>query len=136
MTAARQRRRRPRLDRRGARRRRHLAPRAGRGSRLGLLLAAPLGWLVIAYLGALFILLLNAFWAKDAFTGKVEPFNWSLAAFQTLVSNPVYRTIAMRTIGMAIARHDHRRAARVPDRLLHGPDRVAAERAACSSSRS
>jgi len=69
---------------------------------LGALLAAPLGWLVIAYLGALFILLLNAFWEKDAFTGQVEPFAWSLDAFVELFSNDVYRTIAIRTIGMAV----------------------------------
>jgi putative spermidine/putrescine transport system permease protein len=63
----------------------------------------PLGWLVIAYLGALFILLLNAFWTKDAFTGQVEPFSWTLASFQELFSNDVYRTVAIRTIGIAIA---------------------------------
>jgi putative spermidine/putrescine transport system permease protein len=69
---------------------------------LGVLLAGPVGWLVIAYLGSLFILLLNAFWAKDSFTGAVQPFNWSLDAFETITTNPVYRTIAIRTVGMAI----------------------------------
>jgi putative spermidine/putrescine transport system permease protein len=69
---------------------------------LGALLAGPLGWLAIAYLGALFILLLNAFWEKDPFTGQVEPFAWTLDAFVELATNPVYRTIALRTIGMAI----------------------------------
>jgi putative spermidine/putrescine transport system permease protein len=73
-----------------------------RGLQLGLLLIGPLGWLTIAYFGALFILLLNAFWAKDPFTGNVEPFNWSLNAIEDIVSNPVYRTIAIRTIGMAL----------------------------------
>jgi putative spermidine/putrescine transport system permease protein len=70
--------------------------------RLAALLVGPAGWLVIAYLGSLFILLLNAFWAKDPFTGAVKPFDWSLAAFQTIVNNPVYREIAIRTVGMAI----------------------------------
>ena len=74
-----------------------------RGLRLAGLLLTPLGWLVIAYLGALFILLLNAFWTKDAFTGQVEPFSWTLASFQELFSNDVYRTVAIRTIGVAIA---------------------------------
>ena len=69
---------------------------------LAALLATPVGWLAIAYLGSLFILLLNAFWAKDPFTGAVQPFNWSLDAFETIASNPVYRTIAIRTVGMAI----------------------------------
>ncbi len=68
---------------------------------IGALLAGPLGWLAIAYLGALVVLLLNAFWEKDAFTGRVEPFAWSLEAFVSLTSNEVYRTIALRTIGMA-----------------------------------
>lgn len=68
-----------------------------------LLLAGPVGWMVIAYLGSLFILLLGAFWEKDAFTGQVEPFAWSLDAFGSIVSNEVYRTIAVRTIGIAVA---------------------------------
>jgi putative spermidine/putrescine transport system permease protein len=69
---------------------------------IGLLLATPIGWLAIAYLGSLFILLLNAFWEKDAFTGNVQPFSWSLDAFYTLLDNEVYRIVAIRTIGMAI----------------------------------
>jgi putative spermidine/putrescine transport system permease protein len=69
---------------------------------LWLLLALPLFWLVIVYLGSLFILLLNAFWTSDSFTGKVNPFDWSLAAFEQIISNPVYRTIALRTVGMAL----------------------------------
>jgi putative spermidine/putrescine transport system permease protein len=89
-------------------------PRPGLGRRLatwlhrhprlqvGILLAPPLAWLVIAYFGALFILLLNAFWEKDAFTGQVEPFAWSLDAFRDLANNEVYRTIAIRTVAMAI----------------------------------
>jgi len=70
---------------------------------LGGLLLLPLGGLVVVYFGALFILLLNAFWSKDAFTGQVEPFSWTVAAFQELASNDVYRTVAVRTIGVAIA---------------------------------
>ena len=58
--------------------------------------------MVVIYLGALFILLLNAFWAKDPFTGQVQPFNWSLAAFQTIFTSPVYMTIALRTVSVAI----------------------------------
>ena len=66
------------------------------------LLATPLGWLGIAYLGTLFVLLLNAFWTKDAFTGQVQPFAWSLDAFVELFTNDVYRTVAVRTLVMAI----------------------------------
>jgi putative spermidine/putrescine transport system permease protein len=72
-----------------------------RGLQAGLLLLTPLGWLLIAYLGSLVILLLNALWAKDAFTGKVIPFTWSLNAIVTLFTEEVYRTVALRTVGMA-----------------------------------
>ncbi len=73
-----------------------------RGLQLRLLLAGPLGWLAVAYLGALAILLLNAFWEKDAFTGRVEPFAWTLNAFRDLLSHEVYRTVAVRTLLMAV----------------------------------
>ena len=76
---------------------------ARRKTQLRLLLAAPMAWMILAYLGSLLILLLSAFWEKDAFTGQVEPFVWSLDAFESLVSNPVYTTIALRTIGIAVA---------------------------------
>jgi putative spermidine/putrescine transport system permease protein len=76
----------------------HVRPR----TQLRLLLAAPLVWLVGIYLGSLAILLLNAFWTTDPFTGKVNPFDWSLSAFQEIASNPVYTTIAVRTVGIAL----------------------------------
>jgi putative spermidine/putrescine transport system permease protein len=69
---------------------------------LRALLSGPLGWIGLVYLGSLLVLLLHAFWAKDSFTGKVEPFNWTLDAFIQIVSNPVYSTIALRTIGIAL----------------------------------
>jgi putative spermidine/putrescine transport system permease protein len=67
---------------------------------LQLLLVAPIGWLVVAYLGSLAILFLAAFWRLDPFTAAVvrEP---GLQNFEQLLSNPVYRTIALRTLGMA-----------------------------------
>ena len=77
----------------------HARPRTQRR----LLLAAPMAWMAIAYLGSLFVLLLNAFWDTNSFTGQVEPFAWSLDAFETIVSNPVYQTIAVRTIAIAAA---------------------------------
>jgi putative spermidine/putrescine transport system permease protein len=76
----------------------HSRPRV----QLGLLLAVPLAWLGVVYLGSLAILLLNAFWATDAFTGEVIPFDWSLEAFEQILGNEVYRTIAARTVVMAI----------------------------------
>jgi len=71
------------------------------GARLRLLLAAPMFWMVVIYLGSLAILMLNAFWTSDAFTGKVNQFDWSLAAFQQILDNEAYRTIAVRTIIIA-----------------------------------
>lgn len=73
------------------------------GAQARLLLAGPVGWMLIAYIGSLFVLLLGAFWEKDSFTGQVEPFAWSLDAFESIVTNEVYRTIALRTIGIAAA---------------------------------
>ena len=55
------------------RRARGVAPSADRAVRLGLLLAGPVGWLVVAYLGSLVVLFLNAFWSRDPFTGLVDP---------------------------------------------------------------
>ena len=69
---------------------------------LALLLAGPLLWLGLAYLGSLAILLLNAFWRQDAFSGRVVP-EFTLNAFQTLFTNDVYRTITLRTLGVAVA---------------------------------
>jgi len=77
----------------------HVRPRV----QLGLLLGAPMAWMVIAYLGSLFVLLLGAFWDTDSFTGQVQPFDWSLDAFEQIASNPVYRTIAIRTVTIAAA---------------------------------
>ena len=75
----------------------HAHPRV----QLWLLLAVPLLWLVAVYLGSLAILLLTAFWTSDSFTGRVEPFSWSLDAFEAIFRNDVYRTIGLRTVGMA-----------------------------------
>jgi len=69
---------------------------------LGLLLAAPVAWLVIAYLGSLVVLFLNAGWSRDPFTGLVKR-DFTFNNFVELATNPVYRTIALRTLGMAVA---------------------------------
>jgi len=66
------------------------------------LLAGPIAWLVLAYLGSLAILLLNAFWQTDAFSGRVVPI-FTLEWFQTLFTVDVYRTIAVRTFSLALA---------------------------------
>lgn len=70
--------------------------------RVSLLLAGPVGWLVIAYLGSLAVLLVSAFWQLDPFTGEIEK-TPTLDNFQKIAEEPVYRTIALRTIAMAAA---------------------------------
>ncbi|MFI6602156.1 ABC transporter permease [Nonomuraea sp. NPDC050536] len=72
------------------------------GVRLSLLLSAPLTWLGLAYLGALAALFVTAFWSTDTFTGDlVRTFTW--ANFQDLVTSEVYRTITLRSLGVAVA---------------------------------
>jgi putative spermidine/putrescine transport system permease protein len=73
---------------------------ARRRLQLGLLLSGPLGWLVVAYLGSLTVLFVAAFWQLDDFSGEIvrQP---TFANFRLLWENDVYRTIAMRTIGIA-----------------------------------
>jgi putative spermidine/putrescine transport system permease protein len=67
-----------------------------------LLLSAPGAWFVLIYLLALVILFLSAFWSVNSFTGQLEH-SWTLANFKTLIDDPTYRTIALRTIGIAAA---------------------------------
>jgi len=69
---------------------------------VGLLLAAPMTWLVLAYLGSLAALFVAAFWRLDPFTSEVVH-DYGLQNFRTIVEGDVYRTIAFRTIGIAAA---------------------------------
>jgi putative spermidine/putrescine transport system permease protein len=70
--------------------------------KLALLLSAPVGWLVVAYLGSLAVLLVSAFWSTDSFTGAIirQP---TADNFTTLVRGEVYRAITLRTVGLAVA---------------------------------
>ena len=58
-------------------------------------------WLVVAYLGSLGALLISAFWTVDDFTGNLIR-RFTLSNFQLLITEPVYRTIALRTLGVAV----------------------------------
>jgi len=69
---------------------------------LSLLLAGPVGWLVIAYLGSLAVLFIAAFWRLDTFSGQVVQ-DYSLDNFRTLIENDVYRSIVFRTVLIAAA---------------------------------
>jgi putative spermidine/putrescine transport system permease protein len=67
-----------------------------------LLLSPPAAWFVVLYLAALALLLISAFWRVDDFTGKLIH-SWTTDNFHTLISDPTYRKIALRTIGIAAA---------------------------------
>jgi putative spermidine/putrescine transport system permease protein len=67
---------------------------------VGTLLAGPVGWLVIGYLGSLAVLLIAAFWSVSALSGELEK-SLSIANFETLFDEPVYRTIVGRTVLIA-----------------------------------
>ena len=67
-----------------------------------LLLAAPLGWLVVAYLGSLGVLVFNALWRFDR-GAQVVVKELGLSNFRELWHGSVYRTITLRTIGVAAA---------------------------------
>ncbi|QLL24796.1 ABC transporter permease [Actinobacteria bacterium IMCC26103] len=68
--------------------------------RLFALLTAPILWLVVAYLGALATLLINAFFTIDSFTGNVvQTFNFG--NFQDMFSDAAYKNVVLRTLGIA-----------------------------------
>ena len=69
-------------------------------AQLGLLLAAPLGWLVIAYLGSLALFLVTSFWSVDSFSGNLVT-TPTLDNYVAIFTKEVFRTIAIRTVLMA-----------------------------------
>ena len=71
-----------------------------RSLQVGSLLALPLGWLGIVYLGSLVVLLITAFWTLDEFTGLVVK-GFSLDNFELIFTEPVYRRIVLRTVSLA-----------------------------------
>ncbi len=72
-----------------------------RRTRLTLLLGPPVLWLVVAYLAAIGVMLLSAFWSVDDFTGAVVH-TYDTANLHTVYTEPIYRTVAFRTIGVAL----------------------------------
>ena len=70
-------------------------------TRLALLLSAPLVWLGAIYVVALAALLVTAFWTTDSFTGDVR-IEWNLDNIITVVTGGLYRTVTLRTVGVAL----------------------------------
>ena len=68
-------------------------------ARLTLLLGAPAAWLLVAYLGSLAALLVTSLYKIDD-TGLIVE-QLSLTNFEEIFTEPIYRTVAVRTIGVA-----------------------------------
>jgi putative spermidine/putrescine transport system permease protein len=66
------------------------------------LLALPAVWFILCYLAAIIALLISAFWTVDPLSGQILP-AWNLDNFRQLLADPVYRTIALRTVFIAAA---------------------------------
>jgi putative spermidine/putrescine transport system permease protein len=73
-----------------------------RRTRLTLLLGPPLFWLVVAYLGAIAALLVSSLWSVDSFTGNTVHL-YTTDNLHSAFTLPLYRTVAFRTIGIALA---------------------------------
>ena len=69
---------------------------------VSLLLLPPLLWLGTVYLGSLFTLLAQSFYAIDEFTAKVVP-EITLATYRQLFTQPANVDIVLRTVAMAVA---------------------------------
>jgi putative spermidine/putrescine transport system permease protein len=67
---------------------------------LSLLLAGPVGWLLVAYLGSLAVLFVASLWQLDAFSGEIVH-ETGFQNFQELIETPVYRSIVLRTVLIA-----------------------------------
>jgi putative spermidine/putrescine transport system permease protein len=70
--------------------------------KLGGFLGIPAAWFVVIYLGTLALLFATAFWHLDPFTGLVVK-QFSFQNFQQIFHDPVYKTIIVRTVGIAAA---------------------------------
>jgi putative spermidine/putrescine transport system permease protein len=66
---------------------------------VGTLLAGPVGWLVIGYLGSLAAMLIASFWTVGELTGVQQTF--STENFKIIVEDEVYRDVALRSIKIA-----------------------------------
>ena len=79
-----------------------LAPRLRERAALAFLLIPPLAWLILAYLGSLAVLLVSAFWSTNSFTGKVVH-TFTGDNIVRVLTDPVIRTVTLRTIAVALA---------------------------------
>jgi putative spermidine/putrescine transport system permease protein len=66
----------------------------------GTLLAGPVGWLVVGYLGSLAILLVTSLWSLGELSGEIER-NLTFDNFSDIAEQEVYRSVAGRTVLIA-----------------------------------
>src|ERR1700736_535915 len=65
-----------------------------------LLLTPPMAWFVLVYLASLVLLLVTAFWSIDPFTTQIVQV-WNTNNFRIILTEPTYRAIIGRTVGIA-----------------------------------
>jgi putative spermidine/putrescine transport system permease protein len=70
-------------------------------TRLGLLLTAPLAWLVLIYIASLGALLITALWTVDDYTGAIK-MEWTFDNIVHVVTGALYQTVTLRTVGVAL----------------------------------
>jgi putative spermidine/putrescine transport system permease protein len=73
----------------------------GRRISLAFLLVPPMGWLIVAYLGSLAVLLVSSFWTTNAFTGAVVR-SFTFDNVVRVLTDEVFRTATVRTISVAL----------------------------------
>ena len=66
------------------------------------LLAPPLAWLLVVYVGSLALLVVSAFFSLDDFTGKVTT-NLTLGNLNEAFTEPDYWSLVARSVGVAAA---------------------------------
>ena len=66
------------------------------------MLAPPLVAFALVYLAALVALFISSFWSVNPFTTEIQHI-WTLDNYRTIFESSAYRTIALRTIGIAAA---------------------------------
>ena len=67
-----------------------------------ILLAPPLLWLGVVYLGSLIALLAHSFFRLDEFSGQIV-YEWGLGTYVELLTQPANLDIILRTVAMAAA---------------------------------
>ena len=66
-----------------------------------LTLSPPLLWFLVIYLASLVVMLIAAFFSVDSLTGNVI-YQWTWSSFSQIFTQPVYGSIILRTVLMAV----------------------------------